>query len=349
MDKVAKKYPSSMVRNMGEHENPRPLETIPTGILRLDGALGAGGLARRRGSEIWGPDKAGKTTLASTIMANLSVTPQADGREGGVSVLIDEEEKLDSDYFEQCIVNSGGDLSRCWHVQPGIGAGLDVAFNLIGNVDIIFYDTIAAYTPVKVQDMSDIEGSTWAIEARILSVYLRRINKQMARTWTDKNLRIGTAFVLVNQARVEMNEYRAKYREGLKPWGGKLLKHFRSTQIFMRPYGYGLGKSIFNPDGDDIGVLSKLMVEKNVIGKPHQPVDKPGVLIRFGTGFCPSDDAFKAGVERGLVQRKGNTYSWNDCKLGVGEARAIQHLHENAQVRNELRAEIRKTIECCAA
>lgn len=346
MARIAEKYSLSMVRNLGHQKNERPLEVIPTGVLRLDDALGAGGLARRRGSEIWGPDKAGKTTLAQTIMSNLSVTPQADGSDGGTSVLFDEEEKLDGDYFDECIVNSGGDLTKCWHVQPEIGKGFAQALNLIGKVDMIFYDTVAAYLPDTVANMGDdIEGATWAIEARILSTYLRRVNKQMAKTWKDKNLRIGTAFVLLNQARHEMNQYRAKYREGLRPWGGKLLKHFRSTQIFMKPYGYGLGKSIFDPDGIDIGVLSRLMVEKNVIGKPRQAIDKPAALIRFGVGFCPSDDAFKIGVKYGLIKREKNTYFWGDFKMGVGESRAIQYLHENARIRNMLRAEIAGHIQ----
>ena len=354
MAQVVKKYPLTYVSPLGGNSASLPLDVISTGCLRLDWALGAGGIPRYRCTESWGPDKAGKTTLMSTMAARLSVTPQADGRDGGTTVLLDVEKKLDKPYFERCVVNSGGNLGTdearlIYHLQPESGeAALEIALAMIGKVDLIIFDSITWFTPSKIEDKNaGVEDSFWALQARILGPYLQRISSLLFKSGRDKSLPIPTAFIGVCQARGETDPYRAKYRDKLRPGGARAWKHIRSVQVFMRPFGYGLGEPVYGTDGETYGAMTKIVVEKNVIDNPRQYVEKPPVMIRFGMGIDLADDALQMGLQMGLVEYKKPSYYWpNGERFAVGVQRAREYLNdENPQARDELRAEISRRIQ----
>ena len=352
---VMKKYPLTYIGAVGDSTAPSlPLDVISTGCLRLDWALGAGGIGRYRCTELWGPDKGGKTSLLATIAARLSVTPQSDGRPYGTSLVIDIEKKTDRYYFERCFMNSGGNWGtkeepRCVFAQPDSGVGsLEIALAAIGQVDLVAYDSLTWFTPSKIEDKNaGTEDSFWALQARIMGPYLQRMTSLLFKCGRDKSLPIGTAFVGVCQARAETDQFRAVYRNKLRPGGPKSWKHIRSTQIFMRPYRFGLGKPVYGTDGETYGAMTKIVVEKNVIGNPRQFIEKPPVLMRFGTGIDLADDAIEMGLMMGLVEYKKPSYFWpGGERIASGRQRTIEYLNDvNPQARDELRAEISRRIQ----
>jgi recombination protein RecA len=353
MAQVVKKYPLTNIDVLGFRETSPQIPVISTGCLRLDWALGAGGVGRNRCTEVWGPDKGGKSSLLATMAAILSVMPQVDGREYGTSAIIDIEKKTDRGYFEQCFINSGGnwgtkDEPRCVFLQPDSGVGsLEIALAFVGKVDLVAYDSLTWFTPSKIEDENaGIEDSFWALQARIMGPYLQRLSSLLFKCGRDKSLPVPTAFVGVCQARGETDQYRAKYREGLRPGGPKSWKHIRSTQIFMRPFGYGLGKPVYGTNGETYGAMTKIVVEKNVIGKPRQYVEKPPVMLKFGTGIDLGDDALQMGLEMGLVEYRKPGYYWpGGERFAVGAQRAREYLNDNPGERDRLRAEISQRIQ----
>jgi recombination protein RecA len=353
MAQVVKKYPLTYVDALGFGDVSEQIPVISTGCLRLDWALGAGGVGRNRCTELWGPDKGGKTSLLGTMAAILSVTPQADGRSYGTSAIIDIEKKTDRGYFWQCFVNSGGDRGtvdepRCIFLQPDSGTGsLEIALAFVGQVDLVAYDSLTWFTPSAIENKNaGVEDSFWALQARIMGPYLQRLSSLLFKCGRDKSLPIATAFVGVCQARGETDPYRAKYRDKLRPGGAKAWKHIRSTQIFMRPFGYGLGKPVYGTDGETYGGMTKIVVEKNVIGNPRQYIEKPPVMLRFGMGIDLGDDALQMGREMGLVEYEKPNYSWpGGERFAIGVQRAREYLNDNTQARDELRAEISRRIQ----
>lgn len=362
MNKVVKKYPLSYVHNLGSRKKEQlHFDVIPTGCLRLDYALGAGGIPRYRFTELWGPEEAGKTSLVSTMMARLSVTPQKKGkyideRLGGTSVLIDLERKLDTDYFSKCIVNSGGDLSRCGHIQPPSGAApFEIAMALVGKVDLIIFDSITWFTPTKIaKPAAGVEDSFFALQARMLGPNLQRLSGLLFESGRTKERPIGTAFIGICQARAEIHGFKSKFRDGLRPGAAHSWRHIKSMAIYAHPFGWGLSDIVLDTQKNPYGMTTYLKVEKNVIDIPRQAIEKPPVMIKFEMGVDLADDVMEMGKTMGLleyVKKKGDkstSYYWVESgeKIAAGEQRTREYLNDvNPQARDELRAEIGERIQ----
>lgn len=362
MNKVTTKYPLSYVHNLGSGKTKKlDFDVISTGCLRLDYALGAGGIPRYRFTELWGPEEAGKTSLMSTMMARLSVTPQKkgkyiDARSGGTSVLIDLERKLDTDYFSECIVNSGGDLSKCGHIQPPSGAApFEIAMALAGRVDLIIFDSITWFTPTKVaKPGAGVEDHFFALQARMLGPNLQRMSGILFESGRTKDRSIGTAFVGICQARAEIHSFKSKFRDGLRPGAAHSWRHIKSVAIYMHPFGWGLSDVISDSRKESYGMTTYVDVEKNVIDVPRQAIGKPPVMIKFGMGVDLADDAMEMGKAMGLLEYvrkegdKSTSYYWAESgeKISAGEQRTREYFNDvNPQARDELRAEISRRIQ----
>lgn len=361
VDAIMKKYPLTLGGAVGGASKVLPIDPISTGLLRLDWELGCGGIPRYRCTEVWGPDQAGKTTLMGTMAARLSVTPQADGRLYGTTLILDVENKLKEPYLHECVINSGGNLGtkeepRIIHLQPPSGeAALQIAINSVGKVDLIVFDSVTWFTPSKIEKKgAGVEDNFWALQARILGPYLQRLSNLLLKSGRDKTLPIGTAFVGISQARSEMHEFRVKYRDGLKPGGARAWKHLRSVQIYMHPFGWGLSEPVLDSQKNTYGAMTYITVEKNVVDNPQQHLGKPPPIIRFGMGFDLADDAMVMGLKMGIleyVKKEGDTgksFYWikSGEKIAQGEQRTREYLNDvNPQARDELRAEISRRIQ----
>jgi len=253
------------------------IETISTGCLSLDLALGVGGIPKGRVTEIYGPESSGKTTLTLHLIAECQKT-------GGACAFIDAEHALDVSYAQAL----GVDVSKLLVSQPDSGEqALEIADVLVrsGAVDMIVVDSVAALTP-----RSEIEGDMGdahvGLQARLMSQALRKLTAASARS--------GTSVVFINQLRMKIG---VTFGSPETTTGGQALKFYSSVRIDIRRIG-----SI--KQGDEVlGNRTRIKIVKNKVAPPFRQAE---VEIRFGQGICPFADLLEQGQRLGLIERSGS-------------------------------------------
>ncbi len=316
MDKLEKTYGQGAVMKLGDKQ-VLDVDTIPTGSLGLDVALGINGFPRGRVIEIYGPESSGKTTLAIHAIA-------AAQKQGGIAAFIDAEHAFDRTYAE----NLGVDTENLLISQPDHGEqALEIAENLIrsGAIDIIVIDSVAALVP-----RSEIEGemgdSKMGLQARLMSQAMRKLTGTIGRT--------GCTCIFINQLREKIG---VMFGNPETTTGGNALKFYASIRLDIRRSG----SPIQDKEGNVVGNTVKVKVVKNKLAPPFRTVKFD---IMYGEGISKSGEIVDLGVDHDIIKKSGSWYSYGDSKIAQGREAAKQFMDDNPEVAEEIELKIKEAI-----
>lgn len=319
VDKLDKAYGKGTVMKLGDAK-VMGIDSISTGSLGLDIALGIGGLPKGRIVEIYGPESSGKTTLAIQAIA-------ACQKAGGIAAFIDAEHAFDKIYAEKL----GVDINNLLISQPDDGEqALDIAEHLIrsGAIDICVIDSVAALVP-----RSELEGemgeSKMGLQARLMSQALRKLTGTINKT--------GCCCIFINQLREKIG---VMFGNPETTTGGNALKFYASVRLDIRRIGQ-------IKDGDNItGNRTRVKVVKNKLAPPFKTTEFD---IMYGQGVSKSGEIVDLGTELGVVQKSGSWYSYEGTKLGQGRDGVKQLLEDNpelaADIEYKIKAKYQQTVE----
>jgi recombination protein RecA len=317
MDKLDKTYGKGTIMKLGDKQVVQ-VETISTGSLGLDIALGINGLPKGRIVEIYGPESSGKTTLAIHAIAECQ-------RQGGIAAIIDAEHAFDRFYAEHLGVNTEELLIS----QPDNGEqALEIAENLIrsGAIDIIVIDSVAALVP-----RSEIEGemgdSKVGLQARLMSQALRKLTGTIGRT--------GCCCIFINQLREKIG---VMFGNPETTTGGNALKFYASIRLDIRKSG----TAIKDKDGNTVGNPVKVKVVKNKLAPPFRIATFD---IVFGEGISKMGEIVDLGVETNVLDKSGSWFSYEGTKIGQGREGAKQFLSDNPELATTIEKKIRERYQ----
>ena len=311
LDKMDKAYGKGTVMRMGDSAIDDKIEVIPSGSLGLDIALGIGGYPRGRVIEIYGPESSGKTTLTLHAIAEAQ-------KAGGIAAFIDAEHAFDRYYASKL----GVDVENLIISQPDNGEqALEIADNLIrsGAIDIIVIDSVAALTP-KAEIEGEMGDSRMGLQARLMSQALRKLTGTINKT--------KCTAIFINQLREKIG---VMFGNPETTTGGNALKFYASVRLDIR-------RSTQIKNGDEVvGNHSKVKVVKNKVAPPFRQAEFD---IMYGEGISKVGEILDMGVEKGIVNKAGSWYSYNDSKLGQGRDAVKEVLKDNPELAEEIEAKI---------
>ena len=319
MEHLEKDFGSGAVMRLGA-DSIQDVETISTGSLGLDYALGVGGLPRGRITEIYGPESSGKTTLAIHVIAEAQ-------KQGGICAIIDAEHAFDRFYAEKL----GVDVNNLWLAQPDNGEqALDIAEQLInsGAIDVLVIDSVAALTP-KAEIDGEMGDKNVGLHARLMSQAMRKLTGTISRT--------RTCCIFINQIREKIG---VMFGNPETTTGGNALKFYASVRIDIRPSSY-----IKNGD-DVIGRLTKVKVVKNKVAPPFM---KAEFKLMFGEGISKAGEIIDMAVSQGIVKKSGAWFSYNGTKLGQGRDAVKRVIADNPELAEELEKQIVEKLNAARA
>jgi recombination protein RecA len=314
---VEKRFGKGSLMRLGESGSTMQVDTISTGALTLDLALGIGGIPRGRIIEIYGPEGAGKTTLALHIIANAQ-------KNGGTAVFIDAEHALDPVYARKL----GVDVDNLYISQPDYGEqALEIAEELSksGAVDVIVIDSVAALVP-KAELDGEIGDSFMGLQARLMSQALRKLTGIASKT--------GTAIVFLNQLREKVG---ITFGNPEVTTGGRALKFFASARIELRK-----SENIGGSGDASEGAVIKAKIVKNKLAPPFRTAMFD---LYFGKGISWTASVVDAAIIAGVIQKSGSWYSYNDIRLGQGKDNAVSFLEEHPDSLSEIEKAVRGTLQ----
>ena len=315
IDKLEKTYGKGSIMKLGDRA-VEDIDSIPSGSVALDIALGVGGYPRGRIVEIYGPESSGKTTLAIHAIAEVQ-------KQGGIAAFIDAEHAFDQFYAESL----GVDTENLFISQPDNGEqGLEIADNLIrsGAIDLIVIDSVAALTP-KAEIEGDMGDSRMGLQARLMSQALRKLTGTISRT--------GCTCIFINQLREKIG---VMFGNPETTTGGNALKFYSSVRVDIR-------RSSQIKNGEEvIGNRTKVKIVKNKVAPPFRKVEFD---IMYGKGISKSGEVIDMGVELNVVKKSGSWFSYGDTKLGQGRDAVKQLIEDNPELMDELEGKIREAME----
>jgi recombination protein RecA len=311
---IEKNFGKGSIMKMGEATKLH-IETIPTGVLSLDLALGVGGLPRGRVVEIFGPEGGGKTTVSLHAVAEAQ-------KRGGVAAFIDAEHAMDPKYAKKL----GVDVDNLLISQPDYGEqALEIAETLIrsGAIDIIVVDSVAALVP-----KSEVEGemgdAQMGLQARLMSQALRKLTAVIGKS--------KTTMIFINQLREKIG---IMFGNPETTPGGRALKFYSSVRLDVR------AAEKIKENDRIIGTRVKVKVVKNKVAPPFR---EASFVLIHGQGVLREADIIDQGVTLGVVKKSGAWFTYGEEKLGQGFDGAIKFLQENTKLANKIEGEIRKAI-----
>jgi recombination protein RecA len=317
VDHLDKTYGKGTVMRLGDKQ-VMEVDTIPSGSLGLDIALGVNGYARGRVIEIYGPESSGKTTLAIHAVAEAQ-------KKGGIAAIIDAEHAFDRFYAE----GLGVDVDNLLIAQPDNGEqALEIAENLIrsGAIDILVIDSVAALVP-----RSEIEGemgeSKVGLQARLMSQALRKLTGTIGRT--------GCCCVFINQLREKIG---VMFGNPETTTGGNALKFYSSMRLDIRRSG----SAIKDKEGNVIGNHVKVKVVKNKLAPPFRVAEFD---IMYGEGISKVGEIVDLGVDHDIIQKSGAWYSYKGAKIAQGREAAKQFFQDNPEAAEEIEVAIKKKLK----
>ncbi len=309
--KIEKEYGKGAIMRLGENANLN-IESIPTGSLSLDVALGIGGIPRGRIIEIYGPESSGKTTLALHMIAEAQ-------KLGGTAAFIDAEHALDPQYSK----NLGVDTENLIISQPDTGEqALEITESLVRSnaVDLIVVDSVAALVP-KAEIEGEMGDSHMGLQARLMSQGLRKLTGAISKS--------KASVIFINQLREKIG---VMFGNPETTTGGRALKFFTSVRMDIRRID-SLKK------GDEIiGNRVRVKVVKNKVAPPFK---KAEFDIMYGTGISKVGSVLDAAVEAGIIEKSGSWFSYGDAKLGQGRENSKAYLLENPDLLNDIDEKVR--------
>lgn len=314
LDKLEKSYGKGTVMKLGDAPAV-VIESISSGSISLDHALGIGGFPRGRIVEIYGPESSGKTTLAIHAIAQAQ-------KSGGIAAFIDAEHAFDSSYAAKL----GVDIDNLFVSQPDNGEqALEIAENLIrsGAIDIIVIDSVAALTP-----KSEIEGemgdSKMGLQARLMSQALRKLTGTINKT--------GCCCIFINQLREKIG---VMFGNPETTTGGNALKFYASVRLDIRRISQ-------IKDGDSVtGNRARVKVVKNKLAPPFRQAEFD---IVYGQGISKNGEIIDLAVDYNIIKKSGSWFSYGDTKLGQGRDAVKALLLDNIELSDEIEAKIKEAL-----
>ena len=306
ISQIEKQFGQGSIMRMGEDSIVK-IESISTGSISLDAALGIGGIPRGRITEIYGPESSGKTTLTLHIIAEAQKT-------GGYAAFIDAEHAMDPEYAKKL----GVDTDNLLISQPDTGEqALDITETLVrsGALDIIVIDSVAALVP-KAELDGDMGDSHMGLQARLMSQALRKLTGSVSKS--------RTSVIFINQIRHKIG---VMFGSPETTTGGNALKFYASIRLDIRRIGQ-------MKEGDQVvGNRTRVKVVKNKVAPPFKNTEFD---IMYGEGISYEGDLLDLAVQADIVNKMGAWYSYNKEKIGQGRENAKRYLQDNENVRNEI-------------
>ncbi|WP_121245784.1 recombinase RecA [Mucilaginibacter phyllosphaerae] len=314
LDKLEKSYGKGTIMKMGDTAI-EATETISTGSLGLDIALGVGGLPKGRVIEIYGPESSGKTTLAIHAIAESQ-------KKGGIAAFIDAEHAFDRFYAKKL----GVDVENLLISQPDNGEqALEIADNLIrsGAIDILVIDSVAALVP-KAEIEGEMGDSKMGLHARLMSQALRKLTGTISKT--------GCCCIFINQLRDKIG---VMFGNPETTTGGNALKFYASVRLDVRRISQ-------IKDTDEVsGNRVKVKIVKNKVAPPFRIAEFD---IMFGEGISKAGEIIDLGVEYNIIKKAGSWFSYGETRLGQGRDAVKQLILDNPELMEELEAKIKATV-----
>lgn len=310
--KLEKDFGKGTVMKLGDPKAQVAVETIPTGSLSLDLALGLGGVPRGRIVEVYGPESSGKTTVALHMIAEVQ-------KRGGIAGFIDAEHALDPVYAK----NIGVDIDELYISQPDSGdQALEITETMVrsGAMDIIVVDSVAALVP-KQEIEGDMGDSHVGLQARLMSQALRKLTPVISKS--------NCVVIFINQLREKVG---VMFGNPETTTGGRALKFYASIRMDVRRI------ETLKQSGDMVGNRTRVKVVKNKIAPPFKEAEFD---IMFGKGISREGDILDLAVELKLVSKSGAWFAYNGDKIGQGRENAKTYLKEHPDLMAELEAKIR--------
>jgi recombination protein RecA len=311
---IERQFGKGSVMRLGDRPNV-PVDTIPSGSIALDVALGIGGYPRGRVVEIYGPESSGKTTVALHAVANAQ-------KKGGIAAFVDAEHALDPEYAQKL----GVDTEALLVSQPDTGEqALEIADMLIrsGAVDIIVIDSVAALVP-KAEIEGEMGDSHVGLQARLMSQALRKITGALNQT--------KTTAIFINQLREKVG---VMFGSPETTTGGKALKFYASVRLDIRRI------ETLKDGTDAVGNRTRVKVVKNKMSPPFKTAEFD---ILYGVGISKEGSLIDLGVENGFVRKAGAWYTYEGDQLGQGKENARNFLKENPNIAEEIEKKIKEKL-----
>jgi len=312
---IKTKYGEGSIMKLGEAAKV-DVDTIPTGSLGLDIALGVGGVPRGRVIEIYGPESSGKTTLALHIVSEAQ-------KKGGVCAFVDAEHALDPDYAKKI----GVKINDLLISQPDTGEqALEITESLVrsNGIDVVVIDSVAALTP-KAEIEGEMGASHMGLQARLMSQALRKLTAIVSKS--------NTIVIFINQIRMQIGVF---FGNPETTTGGKALKFYASVRIEVR-------KAAQIKKGEEIiGNRVKAKIVKNKVAPPFKTAEFD---IIYNEGISYTGDILNLGEKYGIIKKSGASYSYEKTSLGRGYDAARQFLKENPKTTQEIVKKIKEAVK----
>ena len=315
LSQIEKQFGKGSVMRLGDAGATYEVDTIPTGSLGLDIALGVGGIPRGRVIEIFGPESSGKTTLTLAIIASAQ-------SHGGTAAFVDAEHALDPVYAEKLGVKVNDLLVS----QPDTGEqALEITDMLVrsGAVDVVVVDSVAALTP-KAEIEGEMGDQHMGLQARLMSQALRKLTGNIKRS--------NTIVIFINQIRMKIG---VMFGNPDTTTGGNALKFYSSVRMDIRRIG-----AIKNGE-EVVGSMTRVKVVKNKVAPPFRETE---FEIMYGTGISKEGELIEIGVLHNLVEKSGSWYSYKGERIGQGKDNARIFLQQHPEIANDIETQIRTKL-----
>ena len=312
LSQIERQYGKGAVMKLGDNTARMNVETVPTGSLSLDIALGLGGIPKGRIVEIYGPESSGKTTVTLHMIAEVQ-------KRGGIAGFIDAEHALDPVYAK----NIGVDIDNLYISQPDSGEqALEITETMVrsGAIDIIVVDSVAALTP-KAEIDGDMGDSHVGLQARLMSQALRKLTAVISKS--------NCTVIFINQLREKVGVMFGNPETTT----GRALKYYSSVRLDVRRIEQ------LKQSGETIGNRTRIKVVKNKIAPPFKEAEFD---IMFGTGISKEGDILDLAAENGIVNKSGAWYAYDGNKIGQGRENAKQFLRDNPEACAKIEAQVRE-------
>ena len=313
LSQIERAFGKGSIMRLGKNQKAVEIETISTGSLGLDIALGVGGLPRGRVIEIYGPESSGKTTLTLHVIAEAQ-------KRGGVCAFVDAEHALDPIYARKLGVN----LEDLLISQPDTGEqALEITDTLVrsGAIDVLVIDSVAALTP-RAEIEGEMGDSQPGLQARLMSQALRKLTASISRS--------NTMVIFINQIRMKIG---VMYGSPETTTGGNALKFYASVRLDIRRIG------AIKDREEVVGNQTRVKVVKNKVAPPFKQVEFD---IMYGEGVSKSGELIDLGVKAGVVEKSGAWFSFDSQRLGQGRENSKAFLKANPEIADRIEKAIRE-------